>query len=74
MSHSVSSTQRYREMFNTDRVVEKLVKGGVFDFFLILHLDFQYFPLVHVSVADHIFGQIDARDWAIDFENLSQNE
>lgn len=62
------------EVLQTDGVVEELVKCGILDLLLIFHFDFQDFPLVHVRVANHILGQIDALDRLVDFENLGQNE
>lgn len=61
-------------MLNTNRVIEELVESGVFDFLLVLHFDLQYFPLIHISIPNHVLRQINGCDGIIDFEYLRKNK
>ena len=62
MSDAVSIAEGNSEVLNANGVVEELVEGGVLNFLLILHLNLQHLPLVHVSVPNHVLRQVNCLD------------
>lgn len=55
-------------------MIEQLVKSSVLDLLLILHLDLQHLPLIHVCVPNHVLAQVDRRYRIVHFQHLCQNE
>lgn len=64
---AVGLAKRNREMLNTNRMIEQLVKGSILNLLLIFHLDLQYLAFVHVCIPNHILAQVDRGDRIVHF-------